>query len=187
MDIGVSAAEGVRVFDIADHQGIRLDIGCGANKQEGFVGLDAQALPGVDIVWDVNLHPWPLPDECVLMATCSHLAEHIPTVMVDRKEGTWFPFIEFMDEVWRIMKPGGQFLLSMPHGRSSGFLQDPTHTNAMNQHRFAYFDPTIYMPDGERRLYDFYRPRPWKNKYISWDPSGNMEVVLQKMVEVSNE
>jgi len=57
--------------------GIRLDIGCGANKNPGFVGMDIRPLPDVDIVQDVEEFPWPLPDESVLMAVCSHVVEHI--------------------------------------------------------------------------------------------------------------
>ena len=47
---------------IEKQSGIRLDIGCGANKAPGFVGMDMRALPGVDIVHDVEQYPWPLPD-----------------------------------------------------------------------------------------------------------------------------
>ena len=58
---------------VAAKGGILLDIACGANKQPGYVGLDIQQLPGVDIVHDLNVHPWPLPDECVLRAIASHI------------------------------------------------------------------------------------------------------------------
>ena len=56
---------------------IRLDLGCGANKQPGFVGMDIRALPGVDIVHDVEDIPWPLPDGCCMAIMASHLVEHI--------------------------------------------------------------------------------------------------------------
>ena len=32
--------------------GIQLDIGCGSNKQKGFVGMDKRDIAGVDIVHD---------------------------------------------------------------------------------------------------------------------------------------
>ena len=57
---------------LKDSSGIRLDIGCGANKQPNFVGIDMLPLKGVDIVWDLETTPWPLPDECVLTAVASH-------------------------------------------------------------------------------------------------------------------
>ena len=126
------------IEELIKHKGgIRLDIACGANKQPGgFVGLDVQALPGVDIVHDLNVHPWPLPDECALMAMASHIVEHIPKVMIyygpdQKRMVTWFPLIAFMDEVWRILKPGGEFAIAAPHGYSLGYQQDPTHASAL--------------------------------------------------------
>ena len=162
---------------LASKSGIRLDIACGQNRQPGFVGLDIHAWPGVDIVHDVNVHPWPLPDECAIVAMCSHLVEHIPTVMLDGGK-TRFPFIEFMDEVWRIMKIGGEFMIACPHGSSQGFLQDPTHCHAMNETTWAYFDPAEQTAQGQ--LYQFYRPQPWRLKYLSWSPAANIEVILIK-------
>ncbi len=165
--------------------GIQLDIGCGASKQPGWVGMDLQDLPGVDIRHDFNIHPWPLPDECALKAMASHVLEHIPKVMLTER-GTRFPLIEFMDEVWRILKPDGLFFLALPHGASPGFMQDPTHAAQINETTFAYFDPLMY--GGE--LYKFYRPKPWKihtdrkgEQFLHYDFTGNIEVVLQKRRE----
>ena len=171
---------------LKDKAGIKLDICCGASKQgPDWVGIDIQELPGVDIIHDIHVHPWPLPDECCIAAIASHIVEHIPTVMITEK-GTRFPFIEFMNEVWRIMKPDGQFAIISPHGASEGFLQDPTHCHPFNQATFAYFDPLV----GEGNLYRFYKPKPWKIKTdemdqptLFWDPSGNIEVVLIKRRE----
>jgi hypothetical protein len=172
---------------LREKSGIKLDIACGANKQgPDWIGLDIQALPGVDIVHDLNRHPWPLPDECALTAIASHIAEHIPTVAWSDKRGTWYPFLEFMDEVWRVMKPDGQFAVVAPHGASEGYLQDPTHAHPFNQNMWLYFDPLTV--GGE--LYKFYRPKPWKVQLdvlnqpsLYWDPSGNIEVVLIKRRE----
>lgn len=161
---------------IKDKGGIQLDIGCGAHKQgPEWVGLDIQELSGVDIVWDWNVKPWPMPDECVLRAIASHVVEHIPPVSLDNGK-TRFPFIEFMDEVWRVMKPGGEFAIAAPHGASSGYLQDPTHCNQVNEFTWAYFDK-------DHPFYGFYKPKPWRVKFINWNPNLNIEVVLTKESE----
>lgn len=104
---------------LKERSGIRLDIGCGGNKTPGFVGMDLRSLDGVDIVHDVESYPWPLPDESVLCAVASHLVEHIMPAR--------FGFINFMNEVWRVLKVGGEFAIATPHGYSPGYLQDPTH------------------------------------------------------------
>lgn len=140
--------------------------------------LDIQPLESVDLIWDVNRHPWPLPDESVTVAICSHLVEHIPPVAVLSDGGTRFPFIEFMDEVWRVLKVGAEFAIACPHGSSQGYLQDPTHVNSINETTWAYFDPLEKITGG--LLWRFYQSKPWRVKHLSWDPSTNMEVVLVK-------
>lgn len=167
--LGVSVADGIATMDSLPGQyvGLRLDIGCGANKQAGWFGIDMQPLPGVDLVHDIMVYPWPLPDECALTAVASHLVEHIPPHN--------FGFIKFMNEVWRLLKPGGQFAIVTPHGWSAGYLQDPTHCNPCNENTWAYFDPEH--PSG---FWQFYQPKPWKVEFLSWDYSANIEVVLAK-------
>lgn len=147
--------------------GIKLDIGCGANKQPGFVGIDIRELPGVDIVHDVEVFPWPLPDDCASLAVASHLVEHI-----DPHKGV---FLRFMDEVWRVMKEDGQFLIATPYAGSYGYWQDPTHCNPCNEATWGYFDP-----EHGSGLYGIYKPKPWKIVNSVWQQHGNMEVVLAK-------
>ena len=148
--------------------GIRLDVGCGANKQPGFVGMDVRNLPEVDIVHDWNDLPWPLPDESCLAIMASHVLEHVNPAN--------FGMIKFMDECWRILKPGGQIAIAMPHGRSQGYLQDPSHCNQRNEATWSYFDPGF-------PLYGIYQPKPWKIETLNWATEGNMEVVLRKREE----
>lgn len=160
--------------------GIRLDIGAGPFKQSPtWVSIDMVDYPGItDIVWNVLVIPWPLPDECVTQAVCSHLIEHIPPVMLKEDRSPYFPFIEFMDEVWRVMKYDGELAIAMPYGYGPFFVQDPTHCNMCNETTWAYFDPVDEYAKGN--LFHFYQPKPWKIKHLSWDPGSNMEVVLIK-------
>lgn len=152
--------------------GIRLDIGCGDNKNPGFVGIDLLPLKSVDIVWDLEKFPWPLPDEYVLTAVASHVLEHI-----NPHKGI---FLKFMDEVWRVLKPGAQFAFVVPHASSHGYQQDPTHVNMINETTMHYFDPD---PEGNnigQSLYAFYRPKPWKIIKQYYNPAANLEVLLEK-------
>lgn len=160
---------------LKQQSGIRLDIGCGANKNPGFVGIDMLDLPGVDIIWDLEEFPWPLPDECVLTATASHVLEHI-----NPHKGV---FIRFMDEVWRVMKPKGQFAFVVPHASSPGYQQDPTHVNMINETTMHYFDPDPENRNIGQSLYSFYRPKPWKIVRQYFNPSANLEVLLEKRAD----
>lgn len=188
---------------IASNAGIKIDIGCGAAKNKGFLGIDYRPLPGVDIVHDLESFPWPLPDECALVAVSSHVVEHINPHhgdsrvlglinlllnkgLISEKDVELFigekdpgpRFMRFMDEVWRILKPGGEFAMVFPYAGSPGYWQDPTHVNGINEVTFWYFDPEEPHLQGD--LYTFYRPKPWQIKMSAYAKGGNMEIVLVK-------
>lgn len=189
-----------------NQKGILLDIGCGNDKQPGFVGMDYYQYGDVDIVWDITKFPWPLPDESVSCIMVSHLMEHItkaslPTQLVDlakllvkkkvitQKElddnvGEMFfggTLMRLMNEMWRVLKPNGQLMMVYPYAGSTGFWQDPTHVSGINEITWAYFDPLEVNTQGQ--LYSLYEPKPWKIDYNVWNPSQNMEVCLIKRKE----
>ena len=184
-----------------NNQGIKLDVGCGSSKQPGnFVGIDFRPLDGVDIVWNLEKFPWPLPDESVSFATAAHILEHITpsapdarlvglvNLLLDKKVITKTDadsylgeydcgpiFLRMMDEIWRIMKPFGQMVISTPHGENKGYAQDPTHVNMIVPATMAYFDPLVGTP-----LYAVYSPLPWKIVKLYYDLNGNIECALEK-------
>jgi len=163
---------------IRDKTGFRLDIGCGANVQPGFVGMDIQPFPNC-IQWDFLKIPWkPIQSETVIQAIASHVVEHIPRVVIDKGNTRW-TFIEFMNEVWRVLKPDSQFMIAMPYCLSDGYYQDPTHVNPCNEKTWLYFDPEAQ----NGIFWQFYKPKPWKVEFIAYDPSANMEILLTKRAE----
>lgn len=159
-------------MNLEEMKSIRLDVGCGENKQEGFVGMDARLLKGVDIVHNVEEFPWPLPDNCCSLIVCSHLVEHIKPEFS----------IAFMDECWRVLKAKGDLAVSTPYPGSRGYWQDPTHCNGWNEATWQYFDPTY-------PLWTIYKPKPWKIRegFPVWQVQGNMEIVLSKRSEEDTE
>ena len=74
------------------------------------------------------------------------------------------------------MKVGGQLWASLPYGNSYGYVQDPSHCNAVNETTWTYFSP--YHP-----MYTIYYPKPWKIERNAWWENGNMEVILKKVTE----
>ena len=150
--------------------GIQLDLGGGGNPQTGFINIDIRDLPQVDIVHDLTDIPWPLPDECCNRVMASHLIEHINPAN--------FGFVNFMNEVWRICKPGAEFMIAAPYGVSPGFIQDPTHCNPVNESTFGYFDPMH-----KSGLWHIYKPKPWYVKRMYFDVMWSIEVLLLKHSE----
>lgn len=148
-----------------------VDIGCGGNKQgENWFGIDYRKLPGVDLVQDLEVFPWAIPSETFNTAVSTHVIEHI-----NPSHGI---FIKFMNEVWRILKPGGEFIIGAPYATSMGMFRDPTHVNFINEETWSYFDPEDNFYKGG--LYRVYSPLPWRIKINTWHTDGNIEVVLVK-------
>ncbi len=106
-----------------------LDLGCGRNKKPGAVGLDSVALPGVDVVHDLNRFPYPFPDRSFDEIHLTHVIEHVESIL------------KVMEEVHRIGKPHCLVTIITPHHSDAISWQDPTHRWHLNSYSFVYFDP----------------------------------------------
>lgn len=95
---------------------MKLDLGCGPHKKEGFLGVDQYAMDGVDIVADLR-EPWPFEDNSVEEIHCSHFLEHLT------KEER----VHFANEVSRVLKSGGKATIICPSWSSNRAYGDPTH------------------------------------------------------------
>lgn len=115
---------------------IKLDIACGENKREGFLGVDIAPIPQVDIVHNLSNYPWPFEDNSVSEAHCSHYIEHIPMafwnpgneytiVMQDHQSVD--ALCKFWNELYRILTPGGKATIIAPYYSHQRCWQDPTH------------------------------------------------------------
>lgn len=136
--------------------GIALDIGCGANKHPGAVGLDIRPLPTVDIVHDFETTPWPLPDSCVHTVYLSHVWEHINPKVT----------LAFMTELHRVCQGHAQIFIAAPYGMGFRYQQDPTHCNPSNEATWYYFDV-------DHPLYQVYCPPPFKLRHYERIPVGH--------------
>jgi SAM-dependent methyltransferase len=173
-----TAARGRRK-DLARFKGVVLDIGCGFQKEPGAVGMDARDLPGVDIVHDWNRTPWPFEDGSVLTILAEHAVEHVS------RTDDGMGFVRWMNECWRILKPGRQMLVTTPYAGSPLYYADPTHLNPCTERTWWYFAPevTISQDGQDRRFYEFYEPAPWHIEHIRFPWGGMMSLVLRKMAD----
>ena len=114
-----------------------LDVGCGVNKYEGAIGLDNNPRTGADVIHDLGLVPYPFEDNEFDFVISRHVVEHVPDV------------VAFVEELWRITKPGGRIKLVAPHYTNPDWATDPTHKNHLNSYSFNSFIP-------ERQVFDFY-------------------------------
>lgn len=107
----------------------------------------ARHRPEIETVWDLNALPWPWKDSTVDLIVAKSVLEHLNVDLV-----------QSLDECWRILRPGGQVYLKLPHWDSDVGYQDPTHRWRYSLKSFDQFDPDT--PRG--KVYGYYSARKWK-------------------------
>ena len=55
--------------------GLRLNLGCGMNRLDGYVNVDRYGEP--DLRHDLEVVPWPWPDDSVSEVLLKHVLEHL--------------------------------------------------------------------------------------------------------------
>jgi SAM-dependent methyltransferase len=117
----------------------KLHLGCGTIILPDHVNVDSAALPGVDIVHDLTIFPWPFEDQQFDEVILVDILEHLPSI------------IKTLEEIYRITKPNGKVLIRVPYYNSTDASADPTHIHVFNECSFDYFDPGKAM--GQAREY----------------------------------
>lgn len=123
-------------------EGVRLNLGCGRRSREGFVGVDRLALPGVDIVADLNMPLVDLPDECVTEIYSRHVLEHVDDLL------------PLMAELHRVCRPDARIEIVVPHFSNPYYYSDPTHVRHFGLYTFFYFSDEEDQP--RRKVPAFY-------------------------------
>jgi predicted SAM-dependent methyltransferase len=107
----------------------KLHLGCGSKILEGFVNVDILDLPGVDERRDLNLTPWPWGNQTFDEIIAKDLVEHLKITLV-----------EFMNECWRLLVPGGTVYVKTPDAADLDLsFADPTHRWHLRKHSFANY------------------------------------------------
>lgn len=124
-----------------------LDLGCGRSPNNIFRADDSYGIDVRDDVEqniiraDLTLEPIPFPDDFFNYVTAFDFLEHIPRVVYAPHRRN--PFVELMNEIWRVLLPGGTFLSFTPAYPHSPAFRDPTHVNIITEETFPlYFDDT---------------------------------------------
>jgi SAM-dependent methyltransferase len=125
-----------------------LDLGCGKFPRNPYArgalcGVDIRPLQASDTfdyrIANLSLHPIPWEDGSFGSVSAFDFIEHVPRVLVDRQGGTRFPFIDLMNEVWRVLAPGGLFYALTPAYPHAVAFTDPTHVNIITAKTHEYF------------------------------------------------
>ncbi len=111
---------------------IRLNLGCGRSPIPDWTNLDSVALPGVDVVADLEAASLPFEDDSVTEIAASHLLEHVRSSL------------GLMQELHRIAKPDARAVFRVPYGASDDADTDPTHVRRYYWGSWGYFSQPYY-------------------------------------------
>jgi predicted SAM-dependent methyltransferase len=99
-----------------------LDFGCKKNKVKGAIGVDINSDSDADVIHDFEKKPFPFPDNSADLIYAKHILEHLnnPCILVQ--------------EAIRILKPGGNLIMEVPH-----FSNYVAYSDLEHKRYFSYF------------------------------------------------
>ena len=150
---------------------MKLNIGCGVKKLEGYVNLDKRPQVEPDVIVDIEGIPWydaPMDvefrDEKWEEILMSHVVEHIKP---------WLIF-DVIDEAWRVLRTGGRLVIITPTAGTYHWYIDPTHCCPWNEFTVNYFLPG-------QPAYQNYQPKPWRLVKQYKDEYAYLHIELEKV------
>lgn len=104
-----------------------INLGCGNKKLPEEIGVDIIDGPLIDIVADLNHYPLPFESKSIDIVRSSHCFEHLDNL------------VTLMEEIHRLLKPGGILEFTVPHVSNIEFFRDPTHKHSFTLGTMDYF------------------------------------------------
>lgn len=114
--------------------------------------LDIDAGVKPDVVHDLNVLPYPFADEQFTEVHAYEVLEHCG------RQGDWRFFFDQFAEFYRILKPGGYLVGTVPMWDSPWAWGDPGHTRVIPRQSFIFLNPAEYDQLGKTAMTDY---RPW--------------------------
>jgi SAM-dependent methyltransferase len=107
---------------------LKLNIGCGNKKIEGYVGVDKFQCDAADYICDIENEKLPFEDNTVTAVILDNVIEHfcdIPNVI---------------NELIRVANKGAIIKIITPHFSSLSSWIDPTHLHHLSYFSFDHFE-----------------------------------------------
>jgi SAM-dependent methyltransferase len=142
---------------------LAVDLGAAHRKPPGYLGLDQYSGESVDLVAQLPDRV-DLPDGSVGLLRAVDFLEHVPAK------------VPLINELFRLLAPGGMLLTLTPSSDGRGAYQDPTHVAFYNENSFWYYANNqyrLFVPEIEARFQASrlvtYYPSDWhRNNDISY-------------------
>ncbi|MFI1503507.1 glycosyltransferase [Streptomyces sp. NPDC020597] len=152
---------------------LALDLGAAHRKPPGYLGVDQYPGEGVDIVATLPGR-LDLPDDSVGLVRAVDFLEHVPAK------------IPLINELYRLLAPGGMLLSTTPSSDGRGAYQDPTHVAYYNENSFWYYTDDQYrafVPEIEAR---FQSSRLTTCFPSQWHSEKNISYVIANLISVKD-
>jgi len=137
---------------------MKLNLGCGGRKLEGFLNVDNAPHCDPDLLVDLEQLPWPFESGSASEIVLSHVLEHLgqsPAV-----------YLGIIREIHRVCAPGALVRIAVPHPRHDDFITDPTHVRPITVQGLEMFS---------------------KAKNREWQAKGQAATPLALMIDVDFE
>ena len=141
---------------------MKIDLGSGYYKRDGFISIDIRPECKPDIVCDIA-QGLPFNSNSIEYVRAHDFLEHIPR---DR-------IIFVIEEIYRVLVPNGILDHCTPSDDGRGYAMDPTHINPMNLNSWWY-----YQKDEYRQLYNIKAKFAGSNKNLLTDPLNKIIYVV---------
>lgn len=130
---------------------IKVDLGCGEDKPDGYLGIDIRETEATDIVSNLE-HGIPLPDNSVDKIRAHHFLEHISDP------------IYIMEEIWRVLRDGGILVFEVPSTEGKGAFV-PGHLSYWNDLSFKFFiEDKLRKTIGTRAKFKEHELTTWEDR-----------------------
>lgn len=127
----------------------KLNLGSGFKRIQGAVNLDITEDTGPDVVHNLNVAPWPLPNEHFSEVLAYDVIEHLDDIT------------QVMQEIHRVSQKGAVIKITVPHYSCANAFTDPTH-----RHYFGYFSFHYFTGENEFPFYTRARFRRRRTELI---------------------
>ena len=165
-----------------------LDLGGATGCPPGYKSID---LRDADIVCDIR-YGLPVADNSVACIRAYDFLEHVPTCRdstCDHGADGKSPkcAVGLMNEIYRVLAPGGWLVSRTPSTDGRGAFQDPTHVSFWNPNSFWYYtraEQAKYVPGIRCR---FQGARIWQTFPTEWHKAHNILYVYADLVALKGQ
>jgi len=147
---------------------LKIDLGGAFNAPAGYMTVDLR--DECDIKCDLN-GEWPFGDGKVGIVRAFHIFEHLSDP------------IHTMNELYRVLAPGGFAFIEVPSTDGRGAWQDPTHCSYWNENSFFYYtrhdQARFIQPKSKARFQESLLINHYPNK---WYEENKIPCVLAHLI-----